>query len=71
MNLDKLQGFIPMNVLEQLSDMMAKFNITNPLRLCHFLAQCEHESGEFKYVKENLNYSAERLLQVFPRYFTA
>lgn len=35
-----------------------------------FIAQCAHESGEFNTLQENLNYSAERLLVVFPKYFT-
>jgi putative chitinase len=39
------------------------------LRLAHFLAQCAHESGGFKRVSENLNYSADRLRQVFPTRF--
>lgn len=34
-----------------------------------FIAQCAHESGEFNILSENLNYSAERLLVVFPKYF--
>jgi putative chitinase len=37
--------------------------------LAHFLAQISHESGGFKILKENLNYSAERLRQIFPKYF--
>lgn len=45
------------------------FGINTPLRICHFFAQIAHESGEFKRVEENLNYSAERLLAVFPKYF--
>jgi putative chitinase len=45
------------------------FHITNKLRLAHFLAQISHESGGFKHVYENLDYSAERLLQVHSRYF--
>jgi putative chitinase len=48
---------------------MKDFNITNSFRLTHFLAQVAHESGNFKYVRENLNYSAEGLLKVFPKYF--
>jgi len=37
--------------------------------LAHFLAQCGHESGEFKIVSENLNYSADRLKVIFKKYF--
>ena len=46
-----------------------KFNITNHLRLAHFLSQCAHESGNFKFLTENLNYSADGLLKIFPKYF--
>lgn len=45
------------------------FEITTPIRLVHFLAQVFHESGNLKYVEENLNYSAEALRRVFPNYF--
>ena len=34
-----------------------------------FIAQCAHESGGFTRFVENLNYSSERLLVVFPKYF--
>lgn len=69
-NIDKLKGHLPDTVLAQIPDTVAKFNITNSLRLAHFLAQCAHESGEFKSTVENLNYSVKGLLGVFPRYFT-
>lgn len=46
-----------------------EFGITTRLRMAHFLAQVAHESGEFQRLSENLNYSAERLLAVFPKYF--
>ena len=48
---------------------MEPFGITTPLRFCHFIAQLALESGEFRYVEENLNYSADRLMVVFPKYF--
>ena len=41
------------------------------LRLAHFLAQCAHESAEFKFTSENLNYSADGLRKIFPKYFPA
>ncbi|PRY90572.1 glycoside hydrolase family 19 protein [Mongoliibacter ruber] len=41
----------------------------NPLEAAHFLGQCHHESGGFRVFEENLNYSWERLLLVFPRHF--
>ena len=67
--LDKLVGHLPKEVIQQIPDTAQKFNITNPLRLAHFLSQCAHESGNFKAVTENLNYSADGLKKVFPRLF--
>ena len=69
--LEALKGHVPDAVIAQIPDTAAKFNITNPLRLAHFLAQCGHESGGFKAVSENLNYSAKGLLGTFPKYFNS
>tara|TARA_B110000503_G_scaffold7399_1_gene10014 strand:- start:3142 stop:3966 length:825 start_codon:yes stop_codon:yes gene_type:complete len=64
-----LKGHIPDSVIAQIPETAAKFNITTPLRLAHFLAQCGHESGGFKAVSENLNYSAKGLVGTFKKYF--
>jgi putative chitinase len=69
MNLDKLKGHIPDNVIAQIPNVMQNFGINTPLRLAHFLAQCGHESGGFRLTQENLNYSAKGLLGVFKKYF--
>jgi putative chitinase len=69
LNVEKLRGHIPESVISQIPDTAAKFNITTPLRLAHFLAQCGHESAGFKAVQENLNYSADGLKKIFPKYF--
>lgn len=68
--LEKLRGHIPDSVILQIPECAQKFNITNNLRLAHFLSQCSHESGGFTTVSENLNYSADGLLKIFGRYFT-
>ena len=69
LNIDKLKGHIPDTVLAQIPETAKKFNITNNLRLAHFLSQCGHESGNFKAVSENLNYSADGLKKIFGKYF--
>ena len=69
MNLDKLKGHVPNTVIAQIPGVIQKFEINTPLRLAHFLAQCGHESGNFRLVKENLNYSAKGLMGIFKKYF--
>ena len=70
-NLEVLRGHIPDSVISQIPAAAAKFGIINNLRLAHFLAQCAHESGNFKAVSENLNYSAKGLIGTFGKYFNA
>jgi len=69
LKLENLKGHIPDEVIAQIPDAAKKFNISNPLRLAHFLAQCGHESAGFKAIQENLNYSADGLKKIFPKYF--
>ena len=69
LNLAALAGKVPQAVIDQIPEAAAKFGITTNLRLAHFLAQCALESTGFTATVENLNYSAQRLLQVFPKYF--
>jgi putative chitinase len=66
----KLITTLPKQVIDELPSVIDTFKITSPQVLAHFLAQCAHESGNFRYTRENLNYSAERLLKIFPKYFS-
>jgi len=69
LNLDGLTGHLPAGVIAQIPETALKFGITTNLRLAHFLAQCAQESTGFTATVENLNYSADRLMKVFPKYF--
>lgn len=46
-----------------------KFHIDTPQRVAGWLAQCAHESNNFRDLTENMNYSADGLLKTFPKYF--
>ena len=69
MKLEALSKKLPASVMEEIPVIIEKFGIDGPLRLSHFLSQCAHESGNFKFLKENLNYSADGLRKIFPKYF--
>jgi putative chitinase len=69
MDISKLKGKIPDNVYGEIQSVMDVFFINTPMRLSHFLGQCAHESGNFKFTSENLNYSTKGLIATFPKYF--
>ena len=50
---------------------MSRCGITTARRAVHFLAQIGHESAGLSRTEENLNYSATRLREIWPRRFTA
>jgi putative chitinase len=54
MDISKLKGSVPDNVISELAIASSKFKINTPLRVAHFLSQCAHESGGFKFISENL-----------------
>lgn len=67
MNYKKLIGHVPNNVLLKLNNVNS---LTNNLRIAHFISQMSYESLNFTIVRENLNYSADGLLNAFEKYFT-
>jgi putative chitinase len=60
-NIDKYLPWLNMTMLER--------GITTPQRQAMFLSQLAHESGNFQFTSENLNYSADALRRVFGKYF--
>lgn len=65
-NPDTVAAFFP-----KLQSAMVKYEINTTRRAAAFFAQICHESSQLNRLEENLNYSADRLLAVFPKYFTA
>lgn len=71
---EQLAQLIPGNpYLEQwcnaLNEILPEYGIDTPQRVAAFVAQCAHESGGFRALKENLNYRAETLRKLFSKYF--
>jgi putative chitinase len=56
--------------IDALNVTCAKYEINTPERIAGFLSQVSHESSGFKFVEENLNYSAPALRTIFGKYFT-
>lgn len=54
---------------EELCQVLPRYDITTPERVAGFIAQCSHESRDFRSLEENLNYSESALNRVFKRYF--
>ena len=54
---------------QALCEILPDYEINTPQRVAAFVAQCAHESGGFKVLKENLNYKAASLRKIFPKYF--
>jgi putative chitinase len=74
LTINQLEQILPgnQNITEwhkALCDILPEYEINTPERIAAFLAQCAHESNNFKAIKENLNYKSASLLKVFPKYF--
>jgi putative chitinase len=55
--------------VQVLTPVLSRTDIGTPRRVAAFLGQCAAESGGFRILEENLNYSAARLCQVWPNRF--
>lgn len=55
--------------VEIINSLAPAYGITTVNRMAGFLAQTGHETTDYKNLIENLNYSAKRLNEVFPKYF--
>lgn len=72
--LDHLKQIVPGNPYidhwyEALCAILPDYDINTKPRVAAFLAQCAHESGGFRAIKENLNYRPATLRKLFPKYF--
>ena len=54
---------------ECMEEILPYYDINTVNRVAGFIAQCAHESNNFRITQENLNYSAKGLNAVFPKYF--
>ena len=57
-----------MELYEKYKTLFNSYHLNTNIRIAHFMAQIEHESG-LKTISENLNYSAKGLSQTFKKYF--
>lgn len=55
--------------VDALDETCQEFAIDSPYRIAGFLSNVAHESAGFKFVKENLNYSAASLMRVWSSRF--
>ena len=63
------QAVAPKAIVAGLAPHMERREITTKRRIRHFLAHLSVESQGFTRLEENLNYSAQRLTQVWPKRF--
>jgi len=72
MNVEQLHALgIDAKWFDPLLETFARFDISTPYRQAAFVGQCQHESGNFKMLEENLNYKAESLIRTWPSRFDA
>jgi putative chitinase len=54
---------------DAMCEILPLWEVDSAERVAMFIAQCGHESNNFKVLSENLNYSAKALDSIFPKYF--
>ncbi|NGM63523.1 glycoside hydrolase family 19 protein [Sphingobacterium sp. SGG-5] len=54
---------------DTLTKFQCHYKVPTKAMAAHFFGNLHHESAGFSIVEENLRYSAQRILQVFPKYF--
>ena len=74
LTLEQLKQLLPKNPYvdhwhRALAQLLPDYEINTPQRIAAFIAQCAHESGNFVFLKENLNYKAPTLRKLFAKYF--
>jgi putative chitinase len=74
LTLNQLKQILPNNQYvehwhDALSKLLPDYEIDTIQRIAAFIAQCSHESAGFTAIQENLNYRAESLMRVWPKYF--
>jgi putative chitinase len=74
MNLDQLKRIMPGTArgavfVNPLTNAMSEFGLVTLFDRAAFLANAGHETGNLSTFEENLNYSAERLMVVWPKRF--
>jgi len=74
LTLEQLKQLLPKNPYigqwhGALAQLLPDYGIDTPQRIAAFIAQCAHESGNFVFLKENLNYKAATLRKLFAKYF--
>jgi putative chitinase len=74
LTLEQLKQMVPGNPYinnwhDALAQLLPDYEIDTPQRIAAFVAQCAHESGNFRAIKENLNYRAPTLRKLFSKYF--
>jgi putative chitinase len=52
-----------------IESILPDYEIDTPARVAAWLGQTAHESGNYRALRENLNYSAEGLTKIFKKYF--